>query len=132
MLYNYPIDGVQDWRNNIDPTILRTIIEGTGMVSEWDIDAYLPSETYEVCQNYFQSINFDIETAIITTSIERANPFLQVYLGLRTKLQEYIEQGRSPELNLLSVPTGSYDWISTLFGNMDNVTSVHLPLDEEV
>ncbi|KAF1974177.1 hypothetical protein BU23DRAFT_567696 [Bimuria novae-zelandiae CBS 107.79] len=47
MLYHYPGSHVQNWGIPFNSEQLRTIKEGVG---EWEIDAYLPSETLSWCK----------------------------------------------------------------------------------
>lgn len=130
MLYNHPSEGIHDWRNEINPTLLRTVKEGAGPIAEWDINAYLLPETYDVCQRYFEEIQFNSQSATLSTAQDRTNPFVQIYLGLRTKLQEYMEQGRTPQLGVVSGPTGAYNWTPSQI-QLNEVLTVDLDLDQD-
>ena len=130
MLYNHPSEGIHDWRNEINPTLLRTVKEGAGPIAEWDINAYLLPETYDVCQRYFEEIQFNSQSATLSNALDRTNPFVQIYLGLRTKLQEYVEQGRTPQLGVVSGPTGAYNWTPSQI-QLNEVLTVDLDLDQD-
>lgn len=113
MLYHYPGSHVQNWGVPFDSEQLRTIKEGVG---EWEIDAYLPSETLSWCKGVLESIGFDSSSAAQSLPVDRTTPYLDVYLHLRRQAQFHIENQFQPLLSLLSAPVGARNWqVSTSY-----------------
>jgi hypothetical protein len=127
MLYEYPPEGTHDYRVSVEPDVYRTVADSIRRVFEWDIEAYLSSETLEICNSFFNGIDFDISTVRLETPDDRANPLIQVYRQLRTMLQTHIDGGLVPQLGLASVPAGSYEWAMPQGSDID---TIQLPMDE--
>jgi len=112
VLYNAPGPGVQDFSVPIDLDLLQTMKDRS---ENWDMDTFLPEETYEWCQDFFTSINFNPVIASSSEQFDLFHPFHQVYLQLRTALQAYINSEQAPRLSLIPSPTGAafnVDWNS--------------------
>ena len=107
MLYHHPGPNVQDWGLSFNEDRLRTMKQD---VQDWDIDAYLPHETLQWCQNVLHSIGFNYSTAVLPTDQDRTAPFLNIYLQFRARVQEHIQRGNSPQLSLLEPPIGAQNW----------------------
>lgn len=103
MLYNYPGKDIQNWGVSFNKEQFRTLKD---RVKQWDIDAVLPPETYQWCQIFLQSIQFDSSANIG----DRTKPFLSFYLQLRNAIKAHVRSQMSPKLSLLASPTGAYNW----------------------
>jgi len=101
MLYNHPGASVRNWALPLNLSYLRTIRD---QFPPWDIDAYLPHETMEWCQNFFTRIGF-VHTTNQPPEEARTSPFSDIYLQLRSALQDHIASGNAPKLSVLASPT---------------------------
>jgi len=126
ILYNAPGLGVQDWSQPVNLSSLRTMRE---QHASWDLDTYLPPETYEWCQVFFASIEFNPMTAFLQEDHDIFNPSSDVYLQLRTALQAHIDCGNvNPVLSIVEHPTGGE---FNLRWNDEGVQSVDLETDQD-
>jgi len=106
MLYNHPGPEIQDWMLPVSEEHICRIRE---QLPEWDIDAFLPSETLKWCQDFLQSIGFN--SSIVQLLDEACTtPLLSFYLQLRTALQRHISSHADPQLSLLPNPVGVNQW----------------------
>jgi hypothetical protein len=102
MLFRYPGRGVQNWGLSISPELLHTKkLE----VEEWDINQFLPTETYEWCQSALTSIGFSFTNIQLLTDKDRESPLFNTYIELRAAIQLHLQSGDSPELSLLQSPS---------------------------
>lgn len=102
MLFRYPRHGVQNWGLSISPELLHTKkLE----VEEWDINQFLPTETYEWCQSALSSIGFSFTNIQLRTDEDRQSPLFNTYLELRAVIQLHLQNGNSPKLGLLQSPS---------------------------
>jgi len=122
MLYHHPAEGVQDWRLPVNLDLLRTI---RGYFPKWDIDAYLPPQTMKWCQDFFDEIGFQ-HTASQLAEEARTSPFSDIYLQLRTALQEHIRNGNDPQLSLLPSPRAD-----TMPQNQPDANVRHIDLETD-
>ena len=102
MLYNHPGPGIQNWSLSLGEDSIRTIRE---QIPEWDMDAFLSSQTFKWCQDFLQSIGFDSSNVQLPDE-SRTTPLLSFYLQLRTALQVHISSYADPQLSLLSNSVG--------------------------
>ncbi len=107
MLYHHPGPEIQDWSLSFSEDSFRTIREE---IPEWDIDAFLPSETFKWCQDFLQSIGFNSSTVQILEEA-RATPLISFYLQLHTALQGHILSHIDPQLSLIPNPVGVSQWL---------------------
>jgi hypothetical protein len=80
-------------------------------VENWDIDGYLPFETYSWCKSLLSTLGFDHDAVDLPTAQDRTAPLIDIYLQLRARVQEHIDGGFQPQLSLLETPTGAHDWL---------------------
>jgi hypothetical protein len=106
MLYHHPGPEIQNWSLSLGEDSIRTMREE---LPEWDMDAFLPSQTFKWCQDFLQSIGFDSSSVQIPDE-SRTTPLLSFYLQLRTALQGHISSHADPQLSLLSNPVGVSRW----------------------
>jgi hypothetical protein len=106
MLYHHPGPGIQNWSLPLGEDSIRTIREH---IPEWDIDAFLPSQTFKWCQDFLQSIGFD-SSSVQLPDESRTTPLLSFYLQLRTALRGHISSYADPQLSLLPNPVGVSRW----------------------
>lgn len=107
MLYNHPGNHVRNWGLEFDAELLHTI---RSEVEDWDVDAYLPAETLQWCENQLHILGFNRITAKLATAEDRTAPFVNVYLELRRAVREHIESGVAPQLGMLQNPVGARNW----------------------
>ena len=124
MLYHHPGPEIQDWSLSFSEDSFRTIREE---IPEWDIDAFLPSETFKWCQDFLQSIGFNSSRVQIQEEA-RATPLISFYLQLRTALQGYILSHVDPQLSLLPNPVGVSQWLQN--SREQFIQSVDLETDD--
>jgi hypothetical protein len=102
MLFRYPPSGVQNWGLDFSSELLRTKkLE----VEEWDINQFLPVETYEWCQSFLKSISFSHCRLELRTEEERMSPLFHIYTQMRTAIQQHIQNEEYPLLGLLPSPS---------------------------
>jgi hypothetical protein len=124
MLYHAPGPGVQDHGHPVDQERLRAMKDVQS--TDWDMNAYLPIETYSFCQDFFTSIDFHPPTASALEGFDIFNPCFDVYLQLRSALQAHIDTQREPVLSLLQSPVGE----SFQF-DQDSIPLVDLETDQD-
>jgi hypothetical protein len=107
MLYHHPGPEIQDWSLSFSEDSIRTIRE---KIPEWDINAFLPSETSKWCEDFLRSIGFD-SSAVQLPEESRTTPLLSFYLQFRTALQGHISSHADPQLSLLPNPVGVNEWL---------------------
>lgn len=106
MLYHHPGPEIQNWSLSLSQDSIRTIRE---QIPEWNIDAFLPSQTFKWCQDTLESIGFD-SSSVQLPDESRTTPLLSFYLQLRTALQGHISSHTDPQLSLLPNPVGVSRW----------------------
>jgi hypothetical protein len=106
MLYHHPGPDVQNWSLPLSEDSIHTI---RGEIPEWDMDAFLPSQTFKWCQDFLQSIGFD-SSSIQLPEESCTTPLLSFYLQLCTALQGHISKDADPPLSLLPNPVGVSHW----------------------
>jgi len=106
MLYYHPGPEIQNWSLPLGEDSISTIRE---QIPEWDIDAFLPSETLKWCQDFLKSIGFNSSSVQLPEEAS-VTPLLSFYLQLRTALQGHISSHSSPQLLLLANPVGVSRW----------------------
>lgn len=106
MLYHHPGPEIQNWSLPLGKDSIRTMKE---QIPEWDIDAFLPSQTFEWCQDFLQSLGFN-SSSVQLLDESCTTPLLSFYLQLRTALREHISSHTSPQLSLLPHPVGVSHW----------------------
>jgi hypothetical protein len=108
--YFFPKEGVKCYGIPVDIDKLRELRKG---YEEWDINAYLPKDTLQFCQEYLVKAGF---TLPITESSRDASgdiAHLPAYLMLRDEITHHISTTSNliPKLGLLPLPIGAYDWV---------------------
>jgi hypothetical protein len=106
MLYHHPGPEIRNWSLPLREDSISIIRE---QVPEWDIDAFLPSETFKWCQDFLQSIDFN-SSSVQLRDEACTTPLLSFYLQLRTAIQGHISNHTSPQLSLLPTPVGVNQW----------------------
>lgn len=93
-----PIDGEGE---GSDTDALRTMLEP---LEDLDIDSFLTPDTFNWCQQQLLDLGF---TGDQSTELDPMRPFFQVYLQMRERVREHIDQGNTgPVLALTSAPKG--------------------------
>ena len=106
MLYHHPGSEIRNWSLPLHEDSISRIREE---IPEWDIDAFLPSETFKWCQDFLQSIGFNSSSVQLPAEAS-VTPLHSFYLQLRTALQRHISRHTSPLLSLLASPVGVSRW----------------------
>ena len=88
MLYHHPKEGVLDHGLSFNLEKLRTI---KSQVENWDLQAILPSETKDWCQNFLSLVQFSFENVIFETDLDRTKPLLHIYLQFQHALRTHIQ-----------------------------------------
>lgn len=70
------------------------------------MNEYLPATTLTWCETQLQRLGFDITQPVSDPTA----PYRDIYLQLRTALDEHILSGSEPELGLSIKPTGALNW----------------------
>ncbi len=107
MLYHHPGPEIHDWNLSFSKDAFRIIREE---IPEWDINAFLPSRTSEWCEDFLQSIGFNLSSVQLEEEA-RTTPLFSFYVQFRTALQAHISSQADPQLSLLPNPVGVNEWL---------------------
>lgn len=124
MLYNYPMEGISDYKQKPDP---RLLTELSSEVQDWglyynailfrllliiyiDIDEYLPKETKEFCLNVLQQLGYPHDISYEDCRLDGTRVHYEAYLSLRESLALHISSGVKPILAECTKPTGAWNW----------------------
>jgi hypothetical protein len=107
MLYFNPPPPTENWGTSYDAEMLANL---ESHLPEWDVTAFLPTETLSWCTNQLKTLNFDPYEAKIETLEQRQAPFYNIYIQLRSQIIDHMERQSEPTLGLLPHPTGNWEW----------------------
>ncbi|KAL4744613.1 hypothetical protein BDW72DRAFT_80335 [Aspergillus terricola var. indicus] len=107
MNYNFPATGVENQGIKFDTELFNRLQED---VHDWDINEYLPPETYYWTRNQLLELGYDPQQPPEVMGDHILTPFRTIYLGLRARIQEHIDRGSQPILQISQPPTGAFDW----------------------
>ncbi|KAL4766702.1 hypothetical protein BDW60DRAFT_221101 [Aspergillus nidulans var. acristatus] len=107
MNYNFPATGVENQGVKFDMELFKRLQED---VQDWDIDEYLPPETYRWTRNQLLELGYDPQRPPDVVGDHILTPFRTIYLGLRDRIQAHIKKGSQPILQISQPPTGAFDW----------------------
>jgi hypothetical protein len=89
---------------------LRTMLHPLESI---EIDEFLTLETNQWCDEQLASLGFD---GILRTEEDHKRPHFQIYLALQERIQQHIDSGNEPQLQVVPIPTGGQiRYVSTLF-----------------
>jgi hypothetical protein len=74
------------------------------LVDSFDLDAFLTPSTLDLCNKYMAEGGFQMPSSL-------ADPPKDVYIFLRTKLQDHVRLRLEPAITSLSPPKGNLRWI---------------------
>ena len=90
----------ENWGTSYDAEMLADL---ESHLPEWNVTAFLPTETLNWCTNQPKAFNFDPCEANIENMEERTAPFYSIYIQLRGQIIDHI--GRQVSLLLVSCLT---------------------------
>jgi hypothetical protein len=131
MNYNFPATGIENQGIQFDMDLFRRLQDD---VRDWDIDEYLPPETYTWTRNQLLELLYDPQQPPPIASDHILTPFRTIYLELRSRIQTHIQGGLQPILQLSQPPTGAFDWDPRQNANEDleHVQEVEVEYDQDL
>ncbi|KAF7957992.1 hypothetical protein EAE96_003559 [Botrytis aclada] len=109
MMYQFPQEGYTDKGRTVLSELCEKLLTDC---EEWDINEYLPPDTIEFCQDFVQSLGYDLNTMKPSDTTGQGElVHVLVYHSLRKYLQRHIDSNREPFLYSSLVPTDGYNGI---------------------
>jgi hypothetical protein len=84
--------------------------------AEWDMDAYLPSETMDFCTSALRRLGFDpLQPPVVDwgelDDQHVQDPYIEIYRALRDVIDCHQNSHHQPTLGLLAKPCGAWNWV---------------------
>ena len=74
------------------------------------MNEYLPKETLQWCRTELLEMNFDPENPPPIPEEDRLSPHRTIYLQLRERIFQHVQQQLEPVLALSEKPYGGFNW----------------------
>jgi hypothetical protein len=107
-LYERPGPDVLDYKMSFRPDDLlllqADLIQQHPAIEGFDLDEYLPPQTFEWCQTQLQQLGFDPHRPPPLQANELSTPYRSVYLQLRHHAQLHEQSGNLPILEICEHP----------------------------
>ncbi|KAL3496438.1 hypothetical protein BJX62DRAFT_222109 [Aspergillus germanicus] len=107
MNYNFPVIGIENQGIQFNMDLFKRLQDD---VQDWDIDEYLPPETYSWTRNQLLQLLYDPQQPPPIAGDHVLTPFRTIYLELRSRIQVHIQAGSQPILQLSQPPIGAFNW----------------------
>lgn len=115
-LYFQPnLQTAQDFAQPVNPNQIQELLDL--IQQDEDIDAFLPKDTFQVCQHIMESCS---ESLPKTTKLNNTEyPAFEAYQYLRIRLKRHIFENNQPSISLLDKPDSGIKWAKNVWSTLE-------------
>jgi hypothetical protein len=89
------------------------------------VDEYLPRETLQWCHTQLLEMSFDSENPPPIPDEDRLSPHRTIYLQLRERIFQHVQQQLEPVLALSEKPLGGFNWQPSTDASVEQINLVN-------